>query len=83
VDEIERDMTRTRFELVLDGDLEWTDLTETERVALNKQLDDSIRRFAESVSLGAELNAQGLPAIVLDEAGGVVRIDPDGSSHPV
>lgn len=83
MDESERDATGSRFELVLNGDLEWTDLSDAERVALNRLLDVSIRQAAESVSFAAELHAQGLPAIVLNEDGVVVRVDPDGSSHPV
>jgi ParD-like antitoxin of type II bacterial toxin-antitoxin system len=70
---------RRRVEAALGGELPFADLTESERIVANAELDASIQAQAESVSFGEHLAGEGVTTVALDDDGALVEYRPDGS----
>ena len=70
---------RRRVEAALAGELPLADLTDSERVVANAELDASIQAQAESMSFGDRLAAEGVTTVALDDDGSLVEFRPDGS----
>jgi hypothetical protein len=70
---------RRRVEAALAGELSLADLTDSERVVANAELDASIQAQAESMSFGDRLAAEGVTTVALDDDGSLVEFRPDGS----
>jgi hypothetical protein len=69
-----------RIRQAIAGELPWTDLDAAEKAVANAALDAAIREAAASTSLAQELLESGQSAIVLNAAGALVSLHPDGSS---
>lgn len=70
---------RRRVEAALGGELPFADLTESERIVANAELDTSIQAQAESMSFGEHLAGEGVTTVALDDDGALVEYRPDGS----
>jgi ParD-like antitoxin of type II bacterial toxin-antitoxin system len=70
---------RRRVVAALAGELPFADLTETERLVANADVDASIQMQAQSVSFGERLAAEGVTTVALDDEGALVEYRPDGS----
>ena len=70
---------RRRVEAALAGELPLADLTDSERLVANAELDATIQAQAESVSFGDRLAAEGVTTVALDDDGALVEFRPDGS----
>ncbi len=70
---------RRRVEAALGGELPFADLTESERIVANAELDASIQAQAESMSFGEHLAGEGVTIVALDDDGALVEYRPDGS----
>ncbi len=70
---------RRRVEAALGGELPFADLTESERIVANAELDASIQAQAESMSFGEHLAGEGVTTVALDDDGALVEYRPDGS----
>jgi len=70
---------RRRVEAALAGELPLADLTDSERLVANAELDASIQARAESMSFGDRLVAEGVATVALDDDGSLIEFRPDGS----
>ncbi len=70
---------RRRIEAALAGTLEMTELTGTERVVVNAELDATINAVTREISFGERLAAEGVTTVALDDDGQLVEHRPDGT----
>jgi len=70
---------RRRVEAALADELPFADLTESERIVANAELDASIQGQAASLSFGDHLAGEGVTTVALDDDGSLVEYRPDGS----
>jgi ParD-like antitoxin of type II bacterial toxin-antitoxin system len=71
---------RRRVEAALQGTLALTDLTTEERLVANAESDAAITERLRSVHYGDVLAAEGVATVALDDEGGLVRYNPDGTT---
>jgi hypothetical protein len=75
--------SRRRIEAVLAGKLELSDLSGTERLVVNAELDAAIQGRGAAIAFGWELSAEGITTVALDARGNLVEHRPDGSEEIV
>lgn len=71
---------RRRIEAALAGTLDLTELSGTERVVVNAELDATVNEVAQEISFGERLAAEGVTTVALDDGGRLVEHRPDGTS---
>ncbi len=71
---------RSRVEAVLAGQRPISDLTSEETTVLNAELTAAIEENLAATNFGAELAAEGITTVALDEAGNLVEYQPDGTT---
>ena len=76
---VDETRAQDRINDVISGRLAWADLDPAEHRAVNIAIDAAIAERAATVSIAQELLDAGLDAVVLDGAGKVVVLHPDGS----
>lgn len=69
-----------RVRRAIAGELAWAELNPAEQAAANAYLDAAIRDAASSASFGQDLLDAGRDAIVLNDAGLLVCLHPDGTA---
>lgn len=71
---------RMRVEAALAGRLPMTELSDHEKVVVNAEIAAAIEERLEATDFGAELAAEGVTTVALDDEGHLVEYRPDGSS---
>jgi hypothetical protein len=71
---------RRRIERAVAGDIPLGDLTDDEQIAANALINAAISTAASETSFADRLAARGVTTIVMDEAGRMVRREPDGTT---
>lgn len=71
---------RMRVEAALAGRLPMTELSGEEKVVMNAEITAAIEERLEATDFGAELAAEGVTTVALDEEGRLVEYRPDGST---
>lgn len=72
---------RARVEAALAGTLPMRELTDEESVVVNAELSVGIEERLTQVDIGAELAAEGVTTVALDDEGRLVEHQPDGTTR--
>ncbi|MHB8341009.1 MAG: TA system antitoxin ParD family protein [Mycobacteriales bacterium] len=72
---------RRRVEAALAGEVALRELSSDERSVVSAELDASISETARGISFGEVLAGRGVTIVALNEAGGLTRYHPDGSTE--
>jgi hypothetical protein len=71
---------RARVEAALAGDLPVSELTKQEAVVVNAEISAAIEENLAATDFGAELAAEGITTVALDDNGDLVEHRPDGTT---
>lgn len=71
---------RSKVEAVLAGTTSWSDLTPQEATVVNAEISAAIEARVAGLDLPAELAAEGVTTVALDDEGRLVEYRPDGTS---
>jgi hypothetical protein len=74
---------RRKITAAVRGEIPLSDLSPAEQRVANVELDVAIEERAAAASFGRDLLEAGLPIVVLNEAGELRELFPDGSSRPL
>jgi uncharacterized protein (DUF2252 family) len=72
---------RRRVEAALAGEMPLGELSESERLVANAELDVAIQKQAGTISFGERLAAEGVTTVALADDGTLVEYRPDGSEE--
>ena len=75
--------SRHRIQDAVAGTLPLSDLTADEGVVANASIDAAISTAANGMTFADRLAARGVTTVVMDDAGRMVRREPDGSATVV